>query len=394
MFYEEFLKAFFDQRKEKLNKISNEEIKILNDYFASSEPNKKADISDNYIIDIILLDNNYNRLKNFFNTYGNLSSEFLSDEKLLHFDSKQYNNFEEDVEYLKEILEAVQRGYNRCDSILKIAVSEASKPYNLIIGIVEKYTKRLSTSLDESKNTYNKAQKAYNKSEHLFKEAEKNVEGLVSNMLTVLGIFVSIVVAVLIVYITVFLDKGNNSSLFFTNTPQLNLLKYVLTIHLLGNFVFMFLFFIAKLTNRTLMSSCVNFLPLQNKNEPEKEELEENRYLLDDKLEKQKPCTRCAYACSSYRIIVNRLFHVLLFNGAMLFFYDCLYVWWYVVHLYELDIISLWLIAKEPYFLLFILLLSLNVIFIIMIKQFIINKPNMLKNNCPCKKTQKKHENG
>ena len=172
-----------------------------------------------------------------------------------------------------------------------------------------------------------------------------------------------------------FLNKENNVFLFFSNTPQLNLLKYVLSIHLLGNFIFMFLFFIAKLTNRTLMSSCVSFFPLQEEashNEKtettkgieeseESEESEENRYLINDTLEKQKPCNRCAYACSSYRIIVNRLFHVLLFNGAMLFFYDCLYVWWYVVHIYELDKISFNIIAKEPYLFLFILYNTRNV---------------------------------
>ena len=419
MLYKDFLQYFFAEEKTELSCFSTNEINFLNTYFFAMNAKSYSKVSEKYVDKVILMENNYIRLEKFFSIYGELISEYFSLKNLSLLENA-VDEKTEDFKYLKSILKTIEDRYLYYDSVFNIVTNKFNVPNNHTARIVNKYSQMLNDSLrknqenletskknyldskkyfdgskklfDDSKKAFDDSKENFDKSEKIFNEAEKNVSGLVSNMLTVLGIFVSIVVAVLIVYITIFLGgKGEETLQFFTTIPQLNLLKYVLSIHLLGDFIFMFLFFIAKLTNRTLMSSCVNFKPiLKEKEKKTGSEKTEQRYLYDDQLEKEKPCNHCIYTCSPLRILANRLSHIIMFNGAMLFFYDLLYAWWYIEHLYKLKPISFFVVAKEPYFLFFLILFTLNILLLLIIKVFIIKRPEDPIFNCKvCKKNRR-----
>nr|WP_325256980.1 hypothetical protein [uncultured Oscillibacter sp.] len=81
--------------------------------------------------------------------------------------------------------------------------------------------------------------------------AQHAAEGIIPNMLTTLGVFIAIVVAVVGCYLSLIFNKHQNPDF-----PTLNLSVCLLMGHILLNVIFLLMYLISKLTNYTLACHC------------------------------------------------------------------------------------------------------------------------------------------
>ena len=81
--------------------------------------------------------------------------------------------------------------------------------------------------------------------------AQHAAEGIIPNMLTTLGVFIAIVVAVVGCYLSLIFNKHQNPDF-----PTLNLSVCMLMGHILLNVIFLLMYLISKLTNYTLACHC------------------------------------------------------------------------------------------------------------------------------------------
>lgn len=103
---------------------------------------------------------------------------------------------------------------------------------------------------NESQEIINKVNQALEQSG----EAKKNVDSLLPNLLTILGIFVAIIIAVVAAYLSVILLQekvGAGITVFHT------VVTCVLLGHVLLNLIFFFIYLISRMTNFTLACYCV-----------------------------------------------------------------------------------------------------------------------------------------
>ena len=139
-------------------------------------------------------------------------------------------------------------------------------------------------------------------------------------MLTVLSILISIVVAVLIVYITLFLEGNIDTKSIFRNVTQLFFLKYILAVHVVGDLVFLMLFMIARLTNRTILTTCSYFYWA-----PYVKDKDKDNYT---SIYHGFACADCCYKCSFAYKLRRKAAYIIYFNVLMALLYISLYVWW------------------------------------------------------------------
>lgn len=98
------------------------------------------------------------------------------------------------------------------------------------------------------------AEEAMKRAEQLKKEAEetkKVAEGIVPNMLTVLGVFIAIIIAVVACYLSLIFNQHQENPL-----PSLNIIQSLLMGQIIMDIIFLLLYLISKLTNYTLACHC------------------------------------------------------------------------------------------------------------------------------------------
>lgn len=102
----------------------------------------------------------------------------------------------------------------------------------------------IANVLSEAKKAQEQAKSAHKKARHVI----DSTNNLIPNMLTSLGIFVTIIVTIVAVYISNVLTPSDVEF----NIPQMRYGRYVLSGQITLNAIFLLLYFIAKLTGKTL----------------------------------------------------------------------------------------------------------------------------------------------
>lgn len=150
----------------------------------------------------------------------------------------------EDADNLSSVIDSYRiAGYsNAVDEVLKIAqqaqfsaqsaqktIDQLQKQITQTQGNVKKLTREARTAKE-------KANSALGKIEDTADEAKS----LIPNMLTILGIFVAIVIAVVACYLSVLINAHSG------NSESISLVTCLLMGHILGNIIFLLLYFISK----------------------------------------------------------------------------------------------------------------------------------------------------
>lgn len=352
MTFREYCDAFFANEKSSLQDVTDEEIKLLkslketetinidylyldakiSDYIAEKDFNSFSNDSASakgwmyeYVVGIILKLEEI-REEDFFNQ---------SDEKI--FDT--VDSFFKKFPFMFATLKFIERKMWLYVSIYNSSI-QSSKQYtdnnfeslSLSLDNSIKTVNDTNKNLLESKNdlitakkTLTKAQNKITDVEHQLKFSIDTIENIMPNMLTVLSILISIIIAVVIVYITIFLDDGNNG---FKSILQVQMGRYVLSGHIVGNIMFLSMFMIARLTNRSILLTCSHY---QLKDEFENSD--EDKYVSD--IHKHS-CANCKNKCSTKEKLNNRGAYIVWFNIVMVLLYFVLYVWWVIEHYWPL----------------------------------------------------------
>lgn len=174
-------------------------------------------------------------------------------------------------------------------------------------------------------------------------KAEKQAEALIPNMLTVVGIFVAIIIAVVACYLSFLLAKSGIDRSNGAYSRPLELMQLLLTGHIMLGIVFLLLYLVSKLTSHPLTCYCRNFV--RDSKSPTTSNCE---------------CSQCKHRCSSPSRLRSRYPYVFGINFVFTIGYTVLGVWQVInvyyrsaldelIHLYPLySAITFGIIALVP----------------------------------------------
>lgn len=183
--------------------------------------------------------------------------------KVLHEIRKYNQDFTEtDIYWIKEIIDCrfwtIKNVGYITDYSIERSQREFLKMYERITEEYEKLSTKLSNEYEDLRIKAENAEKKVNEISSNFSAAEARVNiavsstnNLIPNMLTSLGIFVTIIVAIMALYLSNVLQI---SSLEFA-VPQMRYARYVLSGQITFNTIFLLLYFISKLTGKSLRAS-------------------------------------------------------------------------------------------------------------------------------------------
>lgn len=342
-FFKEYCQLLCAPDKENIFYLSNEEI-----VFLQKLDIKSLNIFQTFEFDSLVLKDTFHDLIIANNSVLDCTEDFDSNEYLtsvlpLCKNAEVYRIIEMSIFTLKNEISnistikyiAINSLTNKINSLEKTFSSYSNEISNLKINLTETIDLMNSTN-DKLQQQENEVKAAYRKLNATNKNLKKTnskamnltdtIDNLVPNVLTILGIFLSIVIAVVIVYIEIFLQPNGNSVVnsLLNSVIQINLARYFISAHTLGNILFLLLFMIARLTNRTILTSCKSF-------EWNSKISEENRdsYLTDFH---SFACADCQKDCSLIQKLKNKSMYIIGFNVLMFLSYLLLYVWWIFDH--------------------------------------------------------------
>lgn len=135
-------------------------------------------------------------------------------------------------------------------------------------------------------------------------EIKRQSDGILPNLLTILGIFVAIIIAFIGGYFSIIQAGGISIS----KIAQVCMAYFLLMGQLLINLIFLFMFMISRLSGRSISVLC---LYSANKNQP-------------------GTCYGCNNSCPFYRRLWRKYPYLVAVNWAILVGYAVLLLWWYV----------------------------------------------------------------
>lgn len=137
-----------------------------------------------------------------------------------------------------DVLKIAQQAQETAESSRKMA-TQLQAQIEETRTCVDKLTDQATDAVKKANSTWDKVQDATNEAKNL-----------IPNMLTVLGIFVAIIIAVVGCYLSVLLNPPEGG------TATVSLATYLLMGHILVNIIFLLLYFISKLTDRQIACYC------------------------------------------------------------------------------------------------------------------------------------------
>ena len=135
-----------------------------------------------------------------------------------------------------------------------------------------------------------------------------------------MNILISIVIAVVVVYITIFLEPDNKENSMVEMYIQASFARYVLSVHLLGDLLFLMMFMIARLTNRSILMSCAEFDWASYINDKIKDHYDSPYH--------KYACADCNKNCTISKKLRLRSAYIIYFNLIIFVLYAALYLWW------------------------------------------------------------------
>lgn len=137
-----------------------------------------------------------------------------------------------------EVLKIAQQAQETAESSRELAAQLQAQ--------IKKTRKRVDKFTSQAVNAAEKADSALEK----VRDATDEAKNLIPNMLTILGIFVAIIIAVVGCYLSVLLNPPDGDA------TTVSLATYLLMGHILVNIIFLLLYFISKLTDRQIACYC------------------------------------------------------------------------------------------------------------------------------------------
>lgn len=134
-------------------------------------------------------------------------------------------------------------------------------------------------------------------------QAKSQVDNVLTNVLTILGVFVAIIVA----FVGGFFSIMASLKADISPIAQVHLAHFLLMGHVLFNLLFLFMFMIARLSDKSI---CISCLECTNK-------------------EKRGVCGFCDNHCAWYQRAFHKYPYYVVANWIFVLGYVALYIWWY-----------------------------------------------------------------
>lgn len=215
----------------------------------------------------------------------------------------------------RQVQNALDRSYEymtRAESLQKETEAARAKTEEARIEVEEAKhkTEEARAKTEEARIEVEEARRKTKQAENKTKtikaqalNAQRAAESIIPNMLTTLGIFIAIVVAVVACYLSLIFNKHQNPDF-----PTLNLCVCLLMGHILLNVIFLLMYLISKLTNYALACHCY--------------------------ASNQVDCSMCPQAIRRHCKMSNRIWYrypyVVLLNGVFILGYFALGVWYFI----------------------------------------------------------------
>lgn len=278
------LEEFIRERLYSRN-INNKDIFILDEYF---------NLNNDY----------YENLKDYFETCSNPQKVDFSDFK-----------------WIKPFLDYINSQLRIYNTIATVTVERAVEPSQNLLHQVKSENKKFKDFSTAQKKELKRIGKDLdNKSQTI----NKNAENIIPNMITTLGIFVSIIIAVVAVYLSDLISVQNKNQTFNfiqeiagSGAVQVYLGKHILSAHMLGNILFLLIFLVSRLTDRNILLSCNNY-------DKDKSILYDGRELY--------PCANCKKKCSFLKRIYKKIPYMIFYNVFLILLYIALFIWYFIAN--------------------------------------------------------------
>ena len=172
-------------------------------------------------------------------------------------------------------------------------------------------------------------------------KAEKTADNMIPNMLSVLGIFVGVVIAVVACYLTILLEDKNAEAIAVESVPLAFMFAWMMG-HILVMAIFMLFFMIAKLTDRAIICRCHHYI--------------------EQKPNESQDCNQCSKAnkCRPIERLRSRFPYVYWINAIFFVGYIIIGIT-HIIDLYYAKHINPW-IGKHPVEFLIICVCSIGLI--------------------------------
>lgn len=189
---------------------------------------------------------------------------------------------------LKDFDDNVAKKIKETNENIDKKIDEFNKEFNIV-----------KDDFETTRTDFNTAIKEFNDAKVDVDKTKTEMSSLLTNVLTILGIFVSIIFVIVGAYFTV---TGEITNLSISNIVQVNIGRFVLMGHILTNLLFLFMFMIARLANKSIAVNC-----------------------------KGCPDSDCINAkCNFINRIVKRYPYIVILNIVAICSYVVLLSWWFI----------------------------------------------------------------
>lgn len=271
------------------------------------------------------------------------SPEQLTYEKrLIGFFEESVNDIEKRRKLVEKDLEAAEHAAAQAKAAAELAqrIADSAKTEANIATQAANAASEASTKAQQNADT---AQKTIGSVQKIANEAKKNAKSalessqhaeeqasaLIPNMLTVLGIFVGIIIAVVACYLSILLAPNGADATNGIYSRPFEFMQFLLMGHVMLGVVFLLLYLVSKLTSHTLTCPCKRFKRDATSSDTS-----------------NFNCSECEKKCSSPARLRLRYPYVFGINLVFTIGYCCLGLWQIINVYYRRDLDNL--IANYP----------------------------------------------
>ena len=178
------------------------------------------------------------------------------------------------------------------------------------IQSVQEHAKEAKTNADKALASSKEAETNANIALASSKEAKQQAESLIPSMLTILGIFVAIIIAVVACYLSILLAQNRIDGANGTYSRPFEFMRFLLMGHIMLAIIFLLLYLVSKLTSHSLTCHCKHFAQSTTCSDASNSE-----------------CSQCQHNCSSPVRLRSRYPYVFGINLAFTIGYTVLGLW-------------------------------------------------------------------
>lgn len=178
------------------------------------------------------------------------------------------------------------------------------------IQSVQEHAKDAKTNADNALASSREAETNANKALASSKEAKQQADSLIPSMLTILGIFVAIIIAVVACYLSILLAQNRIDGANETYSRPFEFMRFLLMGHIMLAIIFLLLYLVSKLTSHSLTCHCKHFARSAPCSDTSNFE-----------------CSQCQHNCSSPVRLRSRYPYVFGINLAFTIGYTVLGLW-------------------------------------------------------------------